>query len=48
MSLVNLLDICCYNVKDIFRMIFDDLIIKCCYGCGNILTLLFVDYGYWY
>ena len=38
MSLMNLLYICCYNFKDIFEMIFDDLIIKCCYGCGKILT----------
>jgi len=35
---MNLLDICCYNFKDIFGMIFDDLIIKCCYGCGKILA----------
>jgi len=38
MSLMNLLYICCYNVKDIFGMIFDDLIIKCYYGCGKILA----------
>jgi len=36
MSLMNLL-ICCYNVKDIFGMIFDDLIIKGSYGCGKII-----------
>ena len=38
MGLMNLLDICCYNVKDVFGMIFDDLTIKCCYGCGKILA----------
>ena len=48
-SLMNLLDICCYNVKDIFGMIFDDLIIKCCYGCGRILAhyYLCIDVNNW-
>jgi len=35
---MNILNICCYNVKDIYEMIFDDLIIKCYYGCGKILA----------
>ena len=48
-SLMNLLDIRCYNVKDIFGMIFDDLIIKCCYGCGRILAYYYlcIDVNDW-
>jgi len=30
---MNLLDVYCYNVKERFWMIFDNLIIKCCYNC---------------
>jgi len=41
---MNLLDICCYNVKDIFGMIFDDLIIKCCYSCRKNLARYYLRF----